>query len=875
MEPTLLTFAWRNSKPQQLMILALTIASFPVVYFSLEIPKIIINEAINGTGFPRRVLGVELDQIDYLIALSVLFITLVLAINGFKWLINVSIGLTGERLLRRLRYVIYEHVMRFRPARFRTTRPGEIIQSMLGEIEPLGGFFGEVIATPVFQGGLLAVYVTFIFVQDFWLGLAAVSLYPLQAFLIPKLQAKIVRLNRDRARNTRTLADWIGESVGNISEIHTNDTARWHLAQVSQRLHVNTMIRKALFERKFTIKFLNNLLNQVPPFFFYSVGGYMVIVGRLDFGALVAVLAAYREVSGPWKELLGFWQRWTDFSSRYLFVVEGFVGTDLHDPARLQAGGPPLAGEMVLRDVTGGPGTAGLTVPDLVVRPGETVAISGGETGAREALLRLMAGLATPASGTVRIGGHELGEATLAQLGSAVAYIGREPGMFSGSLRQNLLYGLLRDAPEQAADRATATYLREARMTGNSTADPDGDWIDYAAAGVADADALEARLERLIDRFGLGEEISSVALNSRVPITEAEAWTALTRAARRRFATLAPDLVELIEMWEPGRYNTNAPLIANLLFAVPITAEDDIAGQLATDSITGILEASGGAPILEEVGRDLAGEFRSVVDAVGIESPVLERFAGYSRQEILDAAAWAATASASGTTRRGANRAMLRSLGARFVERRDQFDLLPPERKARILAARARARPLAAESTKLVALDSERFNPGRTLLANILPGPRRLERRAAWKRLDEAVEAAVEAAIDAEGLRPALIRLGLAQPLAAAGLSGSALRQVALVRAVLKRPHYLLLDGLAGGETAADAELRQTIRDELPESALLYAAAGTAATTGASRVLHIAPNGELGDEGPGPDMPPPQTDGKAPDGPQPPTRAGR
>ena len=40
--------------------------------------------------------------------------------------------------------------------------------------------------------------------------------------------------------------------------------------------------------------------------------GYLVIEGDLSFGALVAVLAAYKDLSGPWKELLDFYQLQAD-----------------------------------------------------------------------------------------------------------------------------------------------------------------------------------------------------------------------------------------------------------------------------------------------------------------------------------------------------------------------------------------------------------------------------------------------------------------------------------------------------------------------------------------------------------------------------------
>ena len=48
MDSRFFSFVWRYSKREQVIILSLTILSFPLVYISLEIPKIIINEAIEG-----------------------------------------------------------------------------------------------------------------------------------------------------------------------------------------------------------------------------------------------------------------------------------------------------------------------------------------------------------------------------------------------------------------------------------------------------------------------------------------------------------------------------------------------------------------------------------------------------------------------------------------------------------------------------------------------------------------------------------------------------------------------------------------------------------------------------------------------------------
>ncbi len=58
------------------------------------------------------------------------------------------------------------------------------------EVEDVGGFIGEAVALPAYQGGMLAVQIGFIFMQDPLLGLAAISSYPMQAYVIPSCRSE-------------------------------------------------------------------------------------------------------------------------------------------------------------------------------------------------------------------------------------------------------------------------------------------------------------------------------------------------------------------------------------------------------------------------------------------------------------------------------------------------------------------------------------------------------------------------------------------------------------------------------------------------------------------------------------------------------------
>src|SRR5690348_6008177 len=63
-EPTIYRFIFKHSLRQQIMLLALTLASFPFLYYSLQLPKDIINNAIRESAkFPQSILGIEFDRV--------------------------------------------------------------------------------------------------------------------------------------------------------------------------------------------------------------------------------------------------------------------------------------------------------------------------------------------------------------------------------------------------------------------------------------------------------------------------------------------------------------------------------------------------------------------------------------------------------------------------------------------------------------------------------------------------------------------------------------------------------------------------------------------------------------------------------------------
>src|SRR2546421_2621478 len=351
LERSLFGFIIRYSKRDQLLIVPLVVASMVVYYLSLDLPKTIINQAIQGVSFPsadsvKRFLGLDLERIPYLFALSGLFLGLIVLNGWLKFQINTMKGWMGERMLHRLRYALFDYILRFPLTRFRRVKPAEMATMIKDEVEPLGGFIGEALITPLFLGGQALTAMFFILYQQVALGMIALGIVLVQAVLIPRLRRRLLVLGRERQLTARALAGRIAEGVDGAAEIHANDTSNYERAEISPRLGRIFRIRLELYQRKFMVKFLNNFLSQVTPFLFYTVGGYFVIMGSLDIGALVAVIAAYKDLPAPVKELIDWDQQRMDVEIKYNQVVEQFAAEEVA-PAGMQAPieTPALSGE--------------------------------------------------------------------------------------------------------------------------------------------------------------------------------------------------------------------------------------------------------------------------------------------------------------------------------------------------------------------------------------------------------------------------------------------------------------------------------------------------------------------------------------------------
>jgi ATP-binding cassette subfamily B protein len=172
--------------------------------------------------------------------------------------------------------------------------------------------------------------------------------------------------------------------------------------------------------------------------------GYHVVRGALSTGAFIACYAYLIRLFDPLgsaAEIFARFSRAKTSIHRLLQIMDARPTIQQAESAVALA--KPIQGEIELKDVEFGYARSEAVVHDLdiLVGPGQKVAIVGETGSGKTTIARLMARMYDVRSGTVRIDGRDVRELCLASLRGCLCYLPQQPLLLNCSLRENLLLG--------------------------------------------------------------------------------------------------------------------------------------------------------------------------------------------------------------------------------------------------------------------------------------------------------------------------------------------------------------------------------------------------------------------------------------------------
>jgi len=528
-------FFWAFSGNVKLQVILLIVIIFIVFsrVLPLEMQKRIVNEAI------------ALRDLSSLILYCGIYILAVTTTSLLKLATNYIQALIGERAMMAMRRDLYHHILTMPLGFFRTTQPGMVVSSLMTELSAAGTLAGQAFAVPVTNVLTLFAFAAYLLSLNSRLAIATLLIYPIAVFVVPLLQKKANKANKRRVDLSRETSNQIAESISGIHEVQVHGAYEQENRKFDALVEElkKTRIRWSLF--RFGIKTTNNYFVSLGPFIVFIFGGYLVMHGELELGAMVAFLSAQEKLYDPWKELIGFYQTYQDASIRYTRTMEYFdtspefpieIPTD--DTEIAEFGNEIEVNDLVFETSDGHKLLKGVS---FSLAAGEHLAVVGFSGSGKSTLVQCIGKMYQYTRGSITIGGREVSSLSKAEIIKHVGYISQNPFIFTGSIKENLLYASQAMHPAIVADPGSTSS----------------------------AEVNEPDLDRMIlvlQQAGLFVDVMRFGLDSLIDPNDQKMIDTIIRIRMTFREDFGDRLHDYVEFFDQYSYHFNSTIAENIIF---------------------------------------------------------------------------------------------------------------------------------------------------------------------------------------------------------------------------------------------------------------------------------------------------------------------
>ena len=372
----------------------------------------------------------------------------------------------GQHVVADLREAVYERIMRLSQAFFEETRTGEVLSRINTDTTLVETVVGSTFSITLRSGFMLVGAAIMMIVTSPKLAAMIGLLLPL--ILIPILVAgRVVR--RLSKQNQDRIADASAIATETINAVHTVQA----YAQTGREIgRFNTSVREALATAIRRIRAETLMAMAVVTLVFGGIVGVLwlgandVIDGRLSAGelsqfVLYAVMAA--STAGALSQVYGELKRAAGAMERISEILG--MTPDIASPERPRVPITDNPGRIELQNLSfaypSRPDLAVLSNLNLVVEPGETVALVGPSGAGKSTLFQLLLRFYDPTQGQLLLDGIDVRQWDLDALRARFALVAQQVTIFSTDARENIRYGQPDCDDQRLIDVARAAHAEE------------------------------------------------------------------------------------------------------------------------------------------------------------------------------------------------------------------------------------------------------------------------------------------------------------------------------------------------------------------------------------------------------------------------------
>jgi len=394
-----------------------------------------------------------------------LVLLVLLAAEGVATVVrDYYFNLAAERLMAKLRQRVFDHLLRQEIGFFDSRHVGELTVRLSDDVIVVGRVVGEPLAAAV-RFALLGVLGTVLLVYTSptltVLLMLAVPPIAVAAWL---LGARVKTLS-SRAQQAYAEAGTVAEeSLSGIRTVRAFSQEPAARARYHERLLAAVAAAKQTILSNSAQNGISFVVGETAALLGLWAGASLILQGRLTSGAVISFVLYGLLVARGLRRASEFWGE----TVRGLGATQWIFELLVREPHMLVDGVvklPRVEGAVTFENVRfrypTRPDVEALAGVDLHIGPGEVVALVGRSGAGKSTILHLLLRFYDPDDGAVSIDGHDLRTLDAAWLRAQIGVVLQEPMLFSGSIADNIRYGLDGRSDAEVAAAAELACARE------------------------------------------------------------------------------------------------------------------------------------------------------------------------------------------------------------------------------------------------------------------------------------------------------------------------------------------------------------------------------------------------------------------------------
>lgn len=377
-----------------------------------------------------------------------------------------ALNYSGQKIISGLRDLLWKKLIKLPVSYFDTNASGETVSRVTNDTMVVK----ELITSHIsgFITGIISVIgsLTILFIMNWKLTLLVLVVVPLAALILVPIGQKMFSISRETQDETARFTGLLNQILPEIRLVKASNAEEVEYKR--GKLGISSLFQLGVREAKVQslVGPLISLVLMAALVAVIGYGGMQVSSGELTAGALVAFILYLFQIIMPMGQITTFFtqlQKSIGATERMIEIlaeeeedtVTGNQIDNAHLPIRLDhVSFGYNAEQLILKDIS------------AVIEAGKVTAIVGPSGGGKTTLFKLLERFYSPTEGTIRLGDKPVDTYSLESWRQHIGYVSQESPLMSGTIRDNICYGLEREVTdadiEKAAEMAYAlNFIKE------------------------------------------------------------------------------------------------------------------------------------------------------------------------------------------------------------------------------------------------------------------------------------------------------------------------------------------------------------------------------------------------------------------------------